>query len=319
MRDNTPSGPPPAGRTRRGGLPPAAWAAVAAVVALVVFAVSCGGFGGGAPHSRGASAGAHSPSPPSPSPSPSPSWDTGPDSLAALGDSITRAFDACSLLDDCPEASWATGTSPEVDSLARRLGIPAAATWNHARSGALMAELPAQAEKAAAHRPELVTVLIGANDACRPTVGRMTPVREFRADFAEALRTLRRASPRTQVYVAGVPDLERLWSLGRSHPVAAQVWQLGICPSMLGGAQASDAGAAKRRAKVSARVRAYNAALAEVCERDKRCRHDGGAVHDYRFTARELSSWDWFHPGPEGQRALAEIAHRQVTAASPPA
>ncbi|MFP8882686.1 SGNH/GDSL hydrolase family protein [Streptomyces mangrovi] len=318
MRDNTPSGPPPTGRTRRKGLPPAAWAAVAATVALVVFAVSCGGFGGGAPHSRGASAGAR-PSSPSLSPSPSPSWDTGPGSLAALGDSITRAFDACSLLDDCPEASWATGTSPEVDSLARRLGVPAAATWNHARSGALMAELPAQARRAATHRPELVTVLIGANDACRATVGRMTPVEEFRADFAEALRILRRASPRTQVYVAGVPDLERLWSLGRSHPVAAQVWQLGICPSMLGGAGASDAEAAERRARVSARVRAYNAALAEVCERDRRCRHDGGTVHGYRFTVRELSSWDWFHPGPEGQRALAEIAHRQVTAVSPPA
>ncbi|MFP8964052.1 SGNH/GDSL hydrolase family protein [Streptomyces nanhaiensis] len=315
MRDDAPSGRPPAGRTRLRGLPAAVCAAVAATVALVVFAASCDGSGGGAPRSRGASADAR----PSPSPSPSPSWDTGPGSLAALGDSITRAFDACSLLDDCPEASWATGTSPEVDSLARRLGVPAAATWNHARSGALMAELPAQARRAAAHRPELVTVLIGANDACRPTVERMTPVEEFRADFAEALRTLRRASPKTQVYVAGVPDLERLWSLGRSHPVAAQVWELGICPSMLGGARASDAAAAERRAKVSARVRAYNAALAEVCERDARCRHDGGAVHGYRFTARELSAWDWFHPGPEGQRALAEIAHRQVTAERPPA
>ncbi|MFH0244486.1 SGNH/GDSL hydrolase family protein [Streptomyces sp. HK10] len=313
MRDNAPSGRPPAGRVRRGGPPSAARAAVAVTAALVVFAVSCGGSGGGAPDSRGASAEAR------PSPSPSTAWDTGPDSLAALGDSITRAFDACSLLDDCPEASWATGTSPEVDSLARRLGVPASATWNHARSGALMAELPAQARKAAARRPELVTVLIGANDACRPTVERMTPAEEFRADFAEALRTLRRASPKTQVYVAGVPDLERLWSLGRSHPVAAQVWQLGICPSMLDGAGTSETAAAERRAKVSARVRAYNTALAEVCERDARCRHDGGAVHGYRFTARELSSWDWFHPGPEGQRALAEIAHRQVTAGRPPA
>ncbi|MCI0383290.1 SGNH/GDSL hydrolase family protein [Streptomyces sp. CNQ085] len=307
MRDDTPSGRPPAGRVRRGGLLPAA------TVALVVFAVSCGGSDGGAPHSRGA------PAETRPSPSPSPTWDTGPDSLAALGDSITRAFDACSLLEDCPEASWATGASPEVDSLARRLGVPAAAAWNHARSGALMAELPAQARKAAAHRPELVTVLIGANDACRPTVERMTPVEEFRAGFTEALRTLRRSSPKTQVYVAGVPDLERLWELGRSHPVAARVWQLGICPSMLGGAGAPDtAAAAERRAKVSARVEAYNAALAEVCERAERCRHDGGAVHGHRFTARELSSWDWFHPGPEGQRVLAEIAHRQITAEPPP-
>jgi len=283
------------------------------VVAAVLLLVSCGGpDGGDASRPRKASPGAR------PSPSPTPRWDTSPDSLAALGDSITRAYDACSLLADCPEASWATGTSPEVNSLARRLAIPAAARWNHARAGALMADLPAQATKAAAHRPELVTVLVGANDACRPSVARMTPVADFRADFTEALRTLRRKSPGTQVYVASVPDLERLWSLGRAHPLAQQVWKLGICPSMLRDADAVDAASVERRAQVSRRVRAYNTVLAEVCARDERCRHDGGAVHDYRFTVRELSAWDWFHPGREGQRRLAEIAHRSITAERPP-
>ncbi|MGK5500917.1 SGNH/GDSL hydrolase family protein [Streptomyces sp. URMC 125] len=323
MPADPPPGAPRARRTGHRGLLGAACAAAAAVVALVVFAVSCGGPGGGgsgggdgggdgAPRPPGASASAPA--------SPTPEWDTSPDSLAALGDSITRAFDACSLLADCPEASWATGTSPEVDSLARRLGIPAGARWNLARSGALMAELPAQARRAAARRPDLVTVLVGANDACRPTVGRMTPVEEFRADFTEALRVLRASSPGTQVFVASLPDLERLWSVGRAHPLAAQVWKLGICPSMLGGTSpdASGSAAAERRGKVAERVRAYNAALAEVCARDARCRHDGGAVHAYRFTARELSAWDWFHPGREGQRRLAGIAHRVVASVRPP-
>ncbi|HZG02429.1 MAG TPA: SGNH/GDSL hydrolase family protein [Streptomyces sp.] len=316
MRDSAPPGrapgrPPGAARVRGGRLVLGACAVVAVVVALVVLAVSCGTpDDGAAPGSRRAS--------PAARPSPSPVWDTDPDSLAALGDSITRAYDACSLLADCPEASWATGSSPEVDSLARRLGVPAAARWNLARSGALMADLPAQARRAAAHRPDLVTVLIGANDACRPTVARMTPVAAFRADFAEALRVLRRASPRTQVYVASVPDLERLWSQGRSHPLAARVWELGICPSMLADADAVDAAAVERRAAVAGRVRAYNAALEEVCARDARCRYDGGAVHAYRFTTRELSVWDWFHPGQAGQRRLAEIAHRRVAAGRPP-
>ncbi|MTE18912.1 SGNH/GDSL hydrolase family protein [Streptomyces sp. TRM43335] len=316
MREDLSSDPRRARRGGHRGVLGAACAVVAAVVALIVFAVSCGGpTGGGDAGSEG-----NDDAPRPRSASPSPTWDTGPDSLAALGDSITRAFDACSLLDDCPEASWATGTSPEVDSLARRLDVPASARWNHARSGALMSDLPGQARRAAAHRPELVTVLVGANDACRPTVGEMTPVEEFRADFAEALRALRAASPRTQVFVASLPDLERLWSVGRSHPLASQVWKLGICPSMLGGtSDPLDTAAAERRGKVAERVRAYNSALEEVCAGDARCRHDGGAVHAYRFTTRELSTWDWFHPGVEGQRRLAEIAHRVVTAERPPA
>ena len=47
------------------------------------------------------------------------------------GDSITRGFDACTVLSDCPEVSWATGAATEVDSLAVRLlgkaGRPSAA------------------------------------------------------------------------------------------------------------------------------------------------------------------------------------------------
>ncbi|MEE1939739.1 SGNH/GDSL hydrolase family protein [Streptomyces sp. TRM 70361] len=310
----------PAGRTRHRGVLAGACAVVAAVVAAILLAVSCdSGSDGDADGRSGGVRGAASEPRPAGSPTPTPEWDTAPGSLAALGDSVTRGYDACSLLADCPAVSWATGTSPEVDSLAERLDIPTAARWNLARSGALMADLPAQAERAAAHRPELVTVLVGANDACRPSIGEMTPVDEFRADFAEALRTLRRASPDTQVYVAGVPDLERLWSVGRDHPLAPQVWRLGICPSMLADPAAEDPVAVERRAAVAERVRAYNTALREVCAGDPRCRHDGGAVHEYRFTTRELSTWDWFHPGTAGQRVLAGIAHRHVTAERPPA
>ncbi len=57
-----------------------------------------------------------------------------------------------------------------------------------------------------------MTVMAGANDACRATAAAMTPVADFRAQFEEALRTLRTELPRTQVYVASIPDLKRLWS-----------------------------------------------------------------------------------------------------------
>ncbi|MFF8030716.1 SGNH/GDSL hydrolase family protein [Streptomyces sp. NPDC016626] len=255
-----------------------------------------------------------------PSPSPTPVWDTGPDSVAAVGDSITRGFDACAVLTDCPEVSWATGGSEKVDSLAvRLLGRAGAAerSWNHAVSGSRMADLPGQMERAARHRPELVAVLTGANDACRETTSAMTSVADFRAGFEEAMRTLRAALPKTQVYVASVPDLKRLWSQGRTSALGRQVWKLGICPSMLGDADALDAAATLRRETVRKRVEDYNEVLAEVCAGDRRCRHDGGAVYEYRFGTGELSHWDWFHPSVDGQAELARIAHRTVTAERP--
>lgn len=249
-------------------------------------------------------------------------WDASPASVAAVGDSITRGFDACSVLADCPEVSWATGTDAGVRSLAvRLLGTSKAPThsWNHAVSGARMAQLPEQMALAAKEDPALVTVMIGANDACRDSVRLMTPVADFRASFEASVRQLRSAAPKAQLYVSSVPDLKRLWSTGRANPLGKQIWKLGICRSMLGDADDMGAAAVARRDAVRERVVAYNEVLRDVCAGDELCRDDGGAVFDYRFTGKQLSEWDWFHPGRNGQARLAEIAYRKVTASGPPA
>lgn len=297
-------------RWRAGGVRRRAGAVLAAG-ALLLSATACSADGSGAPAAR------PSPKASAPSARPAPVWRTAPASIAALGDSITVGFDACTVLSDCPEVSWATGTSPQVDSLARRLlDHPAGHSWNLARTGALMSDLPGQVGAAAAHRPELVTVLIGANDACRSEVRAMTPAAAFRADFTRAMKKLRKTLPRTQVYVAAVPDLLRLWSEGRKNPLGKQVWQLGICGSMLRDPDDLTERAAERREQVRDRVKAYNEALAEVCAEDSLCRFDP-AVFDYRFTERQLSTWDWFHPGVRGQGELAEMAFRAITRAEP--
>lgn len=250
-----------------------------------------------------------------------PRWNTAPASVAAVGDSITRGFDACSVLADCPEASWATGDDPAVHSLAARLLGEAdapARSWNYAVTGSRMADLPGQLASAAAHRPGLVTVMVGSNDACRPSASSMTPVAAFRSGFEKALADLRAASPASQVYVSSVPDLQRLWEQGKDDPMVRQVWRLGICQSMLAEPTSETAGATARREQVRARVVEYNEVLREVCAKDGLCRYDGGAVFQYPFSAEQLSRWDWFHPGKDGQARLAELAHRQVTSAEPP-
>jgi lysophospholipase L1-like esterase len=238
-----------------------------------------------------------------------PVWNTRPSSIASLGDSITRGFDACSVLSDCPKVSWSTGT--DVNSLAQRLRS-GARSWNYARTGAVMADLPGQLAAAAARKPQLVTVMIGANDACRNSVADMTPTAEFRSTFASALTRLRREVPKTQVYVASVPDLKRLWSEGRKNVLGRQIWKLGLCPSMLKDSDAMDAASTERRQRVDERVDAYNGVLKDVCGRDPLCRYDD-AVHNYRFTERELSKWDWFHPSKAGQQRLAAMAYRRIT------
>ncbi|MEU9985349.1 SGNH/GDSL hydrolase family protein [Streptomyces sp. NPDC048045] len=286
-------------------------AALALVVTALMTTAGCDAFGGGgggtdSGASASRSAARHAPV-----------WNRSPDSIAAVGDSITRGFDACTVLSDCPEVSWATGSDAKVDSLAvRLLGVTGAAerSWNYAVTGSRMADLPEQMAQAATRSPELVTVMVGANDACRSSARAMTSVAGFRADFEEAMSTLRAALPKTQVYVASVPNLKRLWSEGRGNPLGKQVWKLGICPSMLRDADDLTHAAAVRRDKVQLRVEAYNAVLKDVCAKDRRCRFDDNAVFDYDFDTEQLSHWDWFHPSRNGQARLAEIAYRTITA-----
>ncbi len=286
--------------------------ALALPVAAVLLAActSSGGQDGSRDTDRGEPAGS--------SAEPAPEWNTSPESLAAIGDSITRAFDACSLLSDCPEVSWATGTDSGVASLAQQLlGDEAAVaerSWNLAESGAQAADLPAQAREAVVHEPALVTVMIGGNDACAPDVESMTPVADFRAYFTETVDIIRGQLPRTQVYVSSVPDLMQLWSEGSDSLMARSVWQMAsICPSMLADAGDDSAAAGERREAVRTRVQEYNEVLAEVCAADVLCRYDGGAVFDFDFTSHHLSDWDWFHPSREGQSTLAALAYEQVT------
>ncbi|MFI0939366.1 SGNH/GDSL hydrolase family protein [Streptomyces sp. NPDC021020] len=232
-------------------------------------------------------------------------WNVHPASVAALGDSITRGFDACKPLLDCPEVSWATGTRGSVGSVASRL--TKGAVWNVAETGARVRDLPAQAKSAAAHKPAMVTILIGANDACRSSTAAMTSVADFRTDFAKTLSYLHRTLPTTQVLVASVPDLQHLWSVGHGNPLAQQLWKLGLCPSMLDDPSSDTPAARSRRTAVRDRVVAYNAAMGAACAQYVRCRYDGGAVFRYAFTSGQLSTWDWFHPNPQGQHELATL------------
>jgi hypothetical protein len=75
-----------------------------------------------------------------------------PNSMASLGDSITRGFNACGFYVDCTPRSFATGEDSGVNShylqiLDKNLGI-LGKNYNDARSGAKVADMPGQADAA---------------------------------------------------------------------------------------------------------------------------------------------------------------------------
>jgi len=230
-----------------------------------------------------------------------------PPSMAAVGDSITQAFDVCCWYGNHPADSWSTGGASwdGVYSHYERIrsGNPAVVAYNDSVSGAKMADAPGQASKAVSQRAQYVTILMGANDLCTSSTATMTSVDTFRAQLRQTLSTLHAGVPNAKIFVASIPNVYHLWELYRSDLVAQSVWAAaGICQSLL-----SLSNTSTQRDAVRTRNVAFNTVLAQECAAYVNCRFDQNAVFNYSFTKSQVSKLDYFHPSLSGQAALASI------------
>lgn len=139
----------------------------------------------------------------------------------------------------------------------------------------------------------------------------MTPVSTFRANIDTALARLKAGLPDARILVISVPDIHRLWSVGRGDFLARTAWSLfSICQSMLANPTSTAQADVDRRSRVRQRVVDYNSQLAQACaEYGPNCVFDGNAVFNYPFTLGHLSGWDYFHPNSSGQRVLADVSY----------
>jgi lysophospholipase L1-like esterase len=235
-----------------------------------------------------------------------------PNSMAATGDSITRAFNTGLVpYTDAPWNSWSTGALRPWTHYRRILAANPqifGRNYNNARSGARMADLERQAGVTVAQGAEYVTILMGANDACASSEAAMTPVAEFRGQFERAMTTLTIGLPTARILVVSIPDVYRLWLILHNNPRAVLTWRLtGFCRSMLARPTSTAPADEARRQRVRQRVVDYNTQLEQVCVLYVQCRFDGNAVFEYPFGPEHVSTRDYFHPSLAGQRTLADV------------
>jgi lysophospholipase L1-like esterase len=233
-----------------------------------------------------------------------------PRSMAAIGDSMTQAADACCWYGDHPTSSWSTGSASwdGVRSHYERIraldGAISGHAYNDSVSGARMSAAPTQASRAVAQGAQYVTILMGANDVCTSSPSTMTSVSTFRQQYRAALATLDAGLPgRARIFVASIPDVYQLWQLYHSDATAQLVWGVArICQSML-----SPSRTEADRQDVRQRIIDLNTVLQQECATYSRCRFDGNAVFGYQFSRSQVSKLDYFHPSLSGQAALASI------------
>ena len=151
-----------------------------------------------------------------------------------------------------------------------------------------------------------VTVLMGGNDLCVPTLADMTDPGVFESRVQAALTGFFQRDPNGLMLVASIPDLYRLWQLERFDPWAEFVWNtFGVCPTML-----SITNSEAQRLQVVAQEQLLNQTLSKVCGEFANCLWDNYAVYNTSFSTADISPVDHYHPSVAGQRLLASVTWR---------
>ena len=233
-----------------------------------------------------------------------------PNSIAAIGDSMTQAADVCCWYGDHPTNSWSTGNagwdgvSSHYERIRQTNPTITGRNYNDAVSGARMSDATGQAASAVGQAADYVTILMGANDLCTPTVELMTPVATFRSQFQQALAALDSGLPRrSHVFVSSLPDVYQLWNIYHTSATAQFVWDVAnICQSLLS-PDRTDA----QRNQVRERNIAFNMVLQQECAKYSRCKFDDHAVFGYQFSRSDVTTLDYFHPSLTGQSRLAAL------------
>ena len=225
--------------------------------------------------------------------------------MGSLGDSITMAFNAGGPLDR-PSNSWAVGWSKNVSSHYERLLsiYDDVSAFNAARSGAVASELDAQITKLLAKaNPDYVTILMGANDVCSWTADHAKDLEQYEKDMTDGVERLISANPDVKILLSPVPDMLKLWQVGRVNSCQGKWNFYKICTPLLGANRTEE----ERMAFVE-RLNDLNASLERIAEQHSLNVKYAAAVATANFEWKHISALDCFHPGVTGQNFLANEA-----------
>jgi lysophospholipase L1-like esterase len=226
--------------------------------------------------------------------------------LGAVGDSITVACNAASIGDN-PGLSWSTGMDDRINSHLKRLAVLLKAGVqgvNLAISGAKVADLRGQTNSLVGHKPDYVTIEVGANDLCSWREDYAAKILQFGIELRSNVSTIIENNPNVKVLLASIPDIYALWEIGSRRPECQLRWDvLGICSPML-----SSNVTTQERAAFVDRWRLINASIASVAEVFPQNVIFNSAVASARISREHISSIDCFHPSIQGQNLLADKA-----------
>ena len=273
-----------------------------------------------------------------------------PDNQFNIGDSIGEGEAADGTIGEAHhETVWSTGYAggDSVDSFNERFeqidapgyyenNAARDSLFNHAVSGAVMADFASQAQAVVSNTAQLpgsdvgmVAVFLGNNDVCADTLADMTDPLLFETQYRAGLDVLS-ASPATRsarINVSGIPAIYWLWDAKRSNFLCRLIWSAVPCQNLLAGAgddcassdsrddpdmdYPGDGTNCLRRKMFHRTIRdTYNPILRNVLDEYRATGQLPNAeyadIYDVRFESVHVNSGDCFHPSEAGHALLAE-------------
>ncbi|MCX6126262.1 MAG: GDSL-type esterase/lipase family protein [Proteobacteria bacterium] len=231
--------------------------------------------------------------------------------VGAMGDSITRAFDASHALDN-PNLSWATGydrsgrVSSQTVKIQKIRGGNVVGS-NVARSGGLAKEMPAQAAKLNQRRPDYVTILIGANDLCSWGNQAESQLNALDNHVRTSIESLIDSNPDVIIAISAVPNMIRLWEIGHSNSCQKKWDRLKICPRIL-----SRKATAEDRETFYSQWEAVNKVYGNIAADFPHNVRFGSNTSQISFEPKHISAIDCFHPSIAGQNLLSNSVWEAV-------
>ena len=210
--------------------------------------------------------------------------------------------------------------------------------YNHAVSGAVMADFATQASEIVADVANdgffdadgMITMLLGNNDVCAPTLASMTDPVQFESQYRAGLNILA-ADPETSLHhiqVSGIPAIYWLWNAKRgSWWCRLLVWPNVPCDNLLDSPSddcassasrlnpdvivAGDGPNCQRRKTFHAKIRdIYNPILRDVLQEyiDSNSLPNATYVDifDVQFGNSHVNGGDCFHPSEAGHALLSD-------------
>jgi lysophospholipase L1-like esterase len=250
-----------------------------------------------------------------------------PKRMIAIGDSITRAFDA-TLPGDNLSQSWSSGSHgflqqllglPDVNSHNQRITRAFGGTGRRnavaARNGADVKDLYGQALGIGSQGYTYATVLLGGNDVCKGSIAELPTDEEFFLRAAYGLAALVYGMPPgATIQVVAIPDIKRLYDVGIDKTALGiidckRLWSLTAlgfpCGSMLSPDNTpADRDYVRSRNVQYNRLLEFAVALLQKKIPDRFLSFTD-VTYTYPFTASDVSNIDCYHPSSRGQRAIA--------------